>query len=346
MSEHLNNRDQCQNDDCYEYDPETDWRGEHYCLSCGHVQGNTAEPAYEEGRGPDLGGPGTAPLGRAQPGFPAMPHRLAYLNDQRVERIPMIILVERAIEETPFAILTKNQARTVLRRTSGDFFRYSRIDTSVESYGIEDDSNNDQKRARTEGRAKLMAWGFTKLIDDISPIGWRAMARRFGVSTSKAELFAKDISTNLGYHDEYNDWVRISVHGALGIKSSNQELVLNTEIERLLIWGGNSGLKHWELNDVRDLTWNLLDFWGVTAYDLAVSSLSNKSPALQAEVAVSMALLELGHPLFLVRSLQNEHPKSGSVAIRRGILSGTYSPAPKSNSSTLNDDFSTNGGDE
>ena len=172
------------------------------------------------------------------------------------------------------------------------------------------------------------------------------MAERSGISPAKAELFARDIPASLGYENEYDTWTRISIYDVLGIKFSNQQLALSTEIDRLLIWASNSGLKHWELNEVGQLSWSLLDSWGVTSYDLAVIPLSNKSPSLQAEVAVSMAMLELGHPLSLVCALQNEHPKSGSIAIRRGILSGTYSPVPKSNSSTLNDDFSTNGGDE
>ena len=344
MSEDLNHRYECQNDDCYEYDPETDWRGEHYCLSCGHVQGNTAEPAYEEGRGPDLGGPGTAPLGRAQPGFPAMDRRLARLNDQRIERIPTVKLAEQAIRRSPFATPTQNQALTLVRRTSPDFFRYSRADTGIESYGMGDDTTNDDKRARAEYRANHMAWGAMKVIDDISPIGWREMARRAGISTSKAELFARDLSASLGYQDEFDVWVRISVHEALGIKVSNQDLALNREIQRLAIWCGNSGLEHWELGDVRTLSWKLLDSWGVTVYDLALCPLSNKSPALQAEVAVTMALLKLGHPPSLVRALQNEHPKPGSVAIRSGILSGTYSPAPEPNPSSINDDLSSHGG--
>ena len=346
MSEELNHRYQCQNNDCYEYDPVETEGGEIWCVSCGYVQGNTAEPAYEEGRGPDLGAPGTAPLGRAHSGFPAMDRRLARLNDQRTERIPTAKLVEQAIKRGPFAIPTQNQALTLVRRTSPDFFRHSRADTSYESYGLGGDPTNDDKRARTEYRARHMAWGAMKVIDDISPIGWREMALRAGISTTKAELFAKDLSASLGYQDEFGQWVRISVNDALGIKASNQELALNREIERLAIWCGNAGLEHREMSDVRGLSWKLLDSWGVTVYDLAAIPLSNKSSALQAEVAVTMALLELDHPPSLVRALQNEHPKPGSVAIRKGILSGTYSPAPESSPSSINDDFSSNGSDE
>ena len=134
---------ECQNDDCYEYDPETDWRGEHYCLSCGHVQGNTAEPAYEEGRTADLGGAGTAPIARAPPGIPGLPARQVRMNNQQTTRTSTKELVERAIGDSPFAGVTKDQALRILSRIPKNFFHHSKVDTSFEAYGLGDNPTSD-----------------------------------------------------------------------------------------------------------------------------------------------------------------------------------------------------------
>lgn len=351
MTEHLNQppddtSDYCINDDCFNPNPDLCPNGEIVCRSCGAVQGTTWEPVYEEGRTADLGGAGTAPIARAPPGIPGLPARQVRMNNQQTTRTSTKELVERAIGDSPFAGVTKDQALKILSRIPKNFFHHSKVDTSFEAYGLGDNPTSDERRARAEHRAEHMAWGILKLLDEISPIGWRRTAVACGIQTTKAELFARDIKSSLGHYAEGGVWSGIDIYDALEINIPSQELVLSTEIERLLIWLGNSGLKQWELNEVRGSAWRLLDSWGATVYDLAVTPLSNKSPSLQAEVAVSMALLKLGHPDSLVRALQNEHPKNGSLAIRREILSGTYSPVPKSSTTTLDDDFSSLGGEE
>ncbi|SVC99206.1 uncharacterized protein METZ01_LOCUS352060, partial [marine metagenome] len=154
--------------------------GETTCSNCHFVCNITYEPPYDPDRTRNLGKPGRQVLDRAVLREYSMSPRLGRLQNQQ-KRVPMVELVRKEIEASPFPSVVIDLAIQVWRCIPTKLFSASRADTSIDSYGLDENATSDEKRARREDRARWQAWGVLAIVDQARPIGWRHLAVIRGV---------------------------------------------------------------------------------------------------------------------------------------------------------------------
>ena len=322
----------------------TQWddTGETTCNACGCVVNTTYESPYDPERTRDLGKPGGQLFDPASLRRYSMSPRLARLQNVQ-ERIPMFQLVERAIEESPFPPIVKDQALRVCRCIPGSFLSTSRLDTSYSSFGIDEKPTADQKNARREYRAKCLAWSVLALVDQAQPIGWRSTADINGIEVEKCLTWADGIAKQLGYEDEEGKRVRVTVTDILEMPRPTAHSKLDLAIEKLLTFLGNKHrLPHKHKVSILNRAWEVLDVWGAPAP--SEPSLVGKSAAQLAEMSISIALLDLGYPRDLVHEMHRAFPLGRMIKVRADILADKFAHRPPVNSTSLFDDFSSLGG--
>ena len=324
----------------------TQWddTGETTCFACGYVVSTTYEQPYDPDRTRDLGKPGRQMFDPASLRRFSMSPRLARLQNVQ-ERIPIFRLVEMAIEASPFPLIVKDQALRVCRCIPSSFLSTSRLDTSHSSFGIDDKPSADQKNARRDHRAKHFAWAVLALVDQAQPIGWRYIAGMNGIEVDKSKKFADGIDKQLGYEDEAGKRVRVTVTDILGMPRPTAHSELDLQLEKLLTFLGNAHrLPHRHKVSLLSRAWEVLDTWQAHTPMPSVASLAGKSAAQLAEMAVSIALLDLGYPRGLVHAMHQEFPKGRMIKVRSDILSNKFPHRPPINSTSPFDDFSSLGG--
>lgn len=318
--------------------------GETTCSTCSLVIDTTYESPYDPERTRDLGKPGGQLFDPARLRRYSMSPRLARLQNVQ-ERIPMFQLVERAIEESPFPPIVKDQALRVCRCIPGSFLSTSRLDTSYSSFGIDEKPTADQKNARREYRAKCLAWSVLALVDQAQPIGWRSTADINGIEVEKCLTWADGIAKQLGYEDEEGKRVRVTVTDILEMPRPTAHSKLDLQLEKLLTFLGNKHrLPHKHKESLLCRAWEVLNTWKAHTPMPSVASLAGKSAAQLAEMAVSIALLDLGYPRDHVREMHQAFPKGRMVKVRADILADKFAHRPPINSTSLFDDFSSLGG--
>ena len=317
--------------------------GETTCSNCDFVVNTTYEPDYDPDRTRDIGKPGGHRFDRAVLLKYSMSPRLARLQNQQV-RILMFRLVEREIEASPFPAVIKEQALRVCRCIPIEFFSVSRLDTSYSAFGIDEYPTADQKNARREHRARCLAWAVLALVDQARPIGWRSIAGINGIEVEKCLTWADGIAKQLSY-EEGSKRVRVTVTDILEMPRPTAHSKLGLELETLLTFLGNEHrLPYKHKAALQNRAWEVLDGWGAHKPMPSVASLAGKSAAQLAEMAVSIALLDLGYPPDFVHAMHEAFPLGRMVKIRKDILSGKFVHQPPINSTSLYDDFSSLGG--
>ena len=318
--------------------------GETTCSNCDFVVNTTYEPDYDPDRTRDIGKPGGHRFDRAVLLKYSMSPRLARLQNQQV-RILMFRLVEREIEASPFPAVIKEQALRVCRCIPIEFFSVSRLDTSYSAFGIDEYPTADQKNARREHRARCLAWAVLALVDQARPIGWRSIAGINGIEVENCLKFSEGIDKQLSYDDGEGNRIRVTVTDILELPRPTPQSVQNLRLERLLTFLGNEHrLPYKHKAALQNRAWEVLDGWGAHKPMPSVASLAGKSAAQLAEMAVSIALLDLGYPPDFVHAMHEAFPLGRMVKIRKDILSGKFVHRPPINSTSLYDDFSSLGG--
>ena len=322
--------------------------GETTCHACGHVIGTTYELAYDPDRTPNFGKPGRQLFNRAELRWFSLSTRWTRLQNQQEERIPMVQLVEKQIEASPFPKVTKDKASQVCRCIPAEFFSVSRLDTSHSSFGIDDNPTADQRNARREHRALCFAWAVLALVDRTQPIGWRSIAEINGVEVEKCLRLAEGIDKQLCYEDAEDNQTRVTVADILELPRPTFQNLLDMELERLLIFLSNEHkLPHSHKMSLRNRAWDVLDSdeWGISNPLPSVEPLAGKSAGQLGEMAVSIALLDFGYPRAIVHAMHEAFPRGRMVKIRKDILSGKFTPWPSMNLASVDDDFSSLGGE-
>ena len=322
--------------------------GETTCSNCHFVVNTTYEPPYDPDRTRNLGKPGRQVLDRAVLLEYSMSPRLGRLQNQQ-KRVPMVELVRKEIEASPFPSVVILLALQVWRCIPTKLFSASRADTSIDSYGLDENATSDEKRARREDRARWQAWGVLAIVDQARPIGWRHLAEIRGVEADKCLRFADRLQKALGY-DADGIRTRVMVNDIIDVPRPTMQSQLEDEQERLLTWLGNKlQLPHTDKMGLCNRAWKILDAWGIPSMPL-YQPLGNKSSAQLSEMAVSMALLDLSYAPDVVRHMQESFPKQGMVQIRKDIIARKFTPwpsmssGPSGNPASVDDDFSSLGG--
>jgi len=259
------------------------------------------------------------------------------------ERIPMVRLVEMAIEASPFPQTVKIHALQVCRCIPGSYLSTSRLDTSHSSFGIDDKPSAAQKNARREHRAKCFAWAVLALVDQAQTIGWRSIAGINGIEVEKCLTWADGIAKQLSYKGKGGERVRVTVTDILGMPRPTAHSELDLQLEKRLTYLGNAnGLPHKYKASLLNRAWEVLDAWGAPAP--SEPSLVGKSAAQLAEMSISIALLDLGYPRDLVHEMHRAFPLGRMIKVRADILADKFAHRPPVNSTSLFDDFSSLGG--
>lgn len=318
--------------------------GETACEACGLVVATTYEPAYDPGRTRDLGGPGGAALNRNELRGFGMPARLAGMQNRR-PRTPTGVLTREYVENSPFLPWIRDLALRLMLCVPDTFYSNTRRDTAKGSFGLPANPTADEKTARTEARAELMAWSLFFLIDEVQPLGWDSLAEECGIETRKCKSLAFGLKNQIGYL-EGGRWRRIRVTDALGLPRPTYEKLMEAEIERRLVWLGNrTRLVGMEKASIHTDVWRVIRSWGIPNRPID-EKLSRRSRANIAEMTISMIMKDRGYSNDLIEALQRAFPSGRMKQTRAEILGGTFSPWPAYNDTSLHDDFSSNGGNK